>query len=254
LASTIGIFVRIQPRLNSRRKLTCGIKLENAVTSGGQNAPIIPESIGIVQLSPRRCAAKIGNFNSLFGVLIPTQTTLKIGENTMKTFLFLILTLSILLAGCLTTDTNEQDAPVSDLPMKPVEEQNTPAPAPEQPTEDASIPGEQPQFSPRAGDDALQRGNVYVEYQQLLTLESYPLQFVLEISGNLPDPCHELRVNISEPDENGRIDVALYSLSNPEMMCIQVLQAFDINIPLGSFPAGEYQLYLNGEKVADFQS
>jgi hypothetical protein len=77
---------------------------------------------------------------------------------------------------------------------------------------------------------------------------------MLSVSGDLPDPCHGLRFKVDPPDDNGRIQIQLYSLSNPDTMCIQVIQPFEINISLGSFPAGEYELYLNGEKIADFQA
>ena len=37
-------------------------------------------------------------------------------------------------------------------------------------------------------------------------------------------------------------------------ICMQVIEPFDVNIPLGSFPAGKYTLWVNGEIVAEFQS
>lgn len=109
-------------------------------------------------------------------------------------------------------------------------------------------------YAPRPGDGNLVSGNVYIDRADLLTLESYPLQFLLSVSGSLPDPCHHLRATVDVSESQNRIDVQVYSLADPETMCIQVLEPFDINLPLGSFPAGEYELYLNGEKVAEFQS
>ena len=108
-------------------------------------------------------------------------------------------------------------------------------------------------FLPRAEDVRLQSGPVYVNTADLLILESYPSQFVLVVAGELPDPCHALRMKVDEPQEDGKIEVSLYSVRDPEMMCAMVLKPFDVNIPLGSFASGAYQVYLNGEKVAEFE-
>jgi len=87
-----------------------------------------------------------------------------------------------------------------------------------------------------------------------LTLESFPLQFTLHIVGNLPTPCNALRVAISPPDAGNKILMDVYSVINPNRVCTQVLQPFDVNIPLGSFPQGNYSLWINGELVAEFQA
>jgi hypothetical protein len=139
---------------------------------------------------------------------------------------------------------------------EPSDDGEVATPSPDSPVGDSDMPdqSEENPYAPLPGDANLVSGNVYIDRADLLTLESYPLQFTLSVSGNLPDPCHHLRVSVSAPDSENRIDVQVYSLANPETMCIQVLEPFDVNIPLGSFPTGEYELYLNGEKVAEFQS
>ena len=98
------------------------------------------------------------------------------------------------------------------------------------------------------------RGNAYLDSAELLTLESFPLQFTLVLKGNLPTPCHQLRVSVSTPDGNNKILVEVYSLSSPDAICAQVLQPFSQNIPLGSFPSGHYTLWVNGEQVAEFEA
>jgi hypothetical protein len=98
------------------------------------------------------------------------------------------------------------------------------------------------------------RGNVFIDQTNLLTMESYPPQFLLQISGNLPDPCHELGVVVNEPDAENRIFVEAFSIADPEAMCIQVLQPFQENVNLGSFPDGEYTLFLNGEEIVKFST
>ena len=107
---------------------------------------------------------------------------------------------------------------------------------------------------PRPGDDALVRGAVFVDSVDLLTMESYPLQFMLVIAGNLPTPCDQLRVAVNPPDSENKILVDVYSLTAPDAICIEVLQPFSQNIPLGSFPSGHYTIWINGEKAAEFDA
>lgn len=109
-------------------------------------------------------------------------------------------------------------------------------------------------FSPDPADSTLMRGEVYLDSTELLTLESFPLQFMLTLKGSLPTPCHELRVAVSPPDAENKILVDVYSISNPDQICAQVLESFEVNFPLGSFPAGIYTLWVNGVMTAEFQS
>jgi hypothetical protein len=168
----------------------------------------------------------------------------------MKILSILLITFTIALSACQPTPVNLPE------PENPDSTDTSPVIPPDTSVGSDSTPEEpeESQYAPRPGDEKLQVGNIYINSQELLTLESYPLQFSLYVSGDLPDPCHELRFKVDPPDDNGHVQVQLYSLSNPETVCIQVIQPFDINIPLGSFPAGEYELYLNGEKIADFQA
>ncbi|PKN93118.1 MAG: hypothetical protein CVU44_11875 [Chloroflexi bacterium HGW-Chloroflexi-6] len=163
----------------------------------------------------------------------------------MKILSILLLTFTIALSAC-------QPAPAN-LPEPENPDSTVTSPSLPPDTSVGSWREESP-YAVQPGDEKLQGGNIYINSSELLTLESYPPQFVLSVSGDLPDPCHQLRVKVTEADSENRIYVSVYTLVNPDAICIQVLKPFDINIPLGSFPTGEYQLYLNGEKVADFQS
>jgi hypothetical protein len=152
----------------------------------------------------------------------------------MKPILMVILTLTLALSACAPSmeESVNSDTPVSS------DDPATPRP-------------EEPVLVPENG---LMRGNVYIDSTDLLTLESYPLQFVLQITGNLPTPCHQLRVEVSPPDVQNKVMVDVYSVTDPAMMCIQVLEPFDKNVSLGSFPAGKYTLWVNGKMVAEFQA
>ncbi|MHB8779276.1 MAG: hypothetical protein ACYC6R_16190 [Anaerolineales bacterium] len=109
-------------------------------------------------------------------------------------------------------------------------------------------------FIPSSADSKLIRGIVYLDSTELRTLESFPLQFMLTMKGSLPTPCHQLRVSVSPTDADNKVIVNIYSVSNPDEMCAQVLEPFEVNFPLGSFPAGRYTLWVNGEMVTEFQS
>ena len=85
-------------------------------------------------------------------------------------------------------------------------------------------------------------------------MESYPVQIMLALKGSLPTPCNQLRVVDNPPDKQNRIQVEVYSVLDPEQMCAQVLEPFEANIGLGSFPRGHYSVWVNGEMVGEFDS
>ena len=107
-------------------------------------------------------------------------------------------------------------------------------------------------LEPLPDEASMSRGEVSINSQELLIMESYPLQVALLIKGTLPTPCHRLRVEVSKPDIQNIIAVEAYSLVDPDQNCIQVLEPFDENIPLGSYPDGTYTVTLNGEEVGEF--
>jgi len=105
---------------------------------------------------------------------------------------------------------------------------------------------------PPQDEAGLSRGEVFITSSDLLIMESYPLQISLMIKGTLPTPCHKLNVDVSEPDEQNVIAVEAYSLVDPSKICIQVLEPFEENVSLGSYPDGTYMVTLNGEEVGEF--
>lgn len=154
----------------------------------------------------------------------------------MKKSLYILILLTLTLAACAPADVPAGDEPVSDLDPS-----------------GSTMPMNE-NYAPMDSDQGMQRGEVYLDEIELLTMESYPLQFMLVLKGNLPTPCYQLRIAVSEPDAENRVNVDVYSIADPDQTCVQVLAPFEVNYPLGSFPAGAYTLWVNGEKVADFQS
>jgi hypothetical protein len=111
-----------------------------------------------------------------------------------------------------------------------------------------------PILTPAPTDSNLVRGNVFIDSTDLLTLESYPLQFMLALKGSLPTPCNQLRVDVSPPDSEEKIVVEVYSEVPADAICAQVMEPFEENFPLGIFPAGHYTLWINGKLVAEFDA
>lgn len=151
----------------------------------------------------------------------------------MKRILIAVTLLNVALSACTFTGQPAMDEPAN--------------------SETSSAP-QTGNFIPGPADSNLMRGEVYLDSTELLTLESYPLQFVLALKGSLPTPCHQLRVAVNPPDAGDKVVVDVYSVSIPDEMCVQVLEPFEVNIPLGSFPAGRYTLWVNGEMLTEFQS
>ena len=77
---------------------------------------------------------------------------------------------------------------------------------------------------------------------------------MLQLKGELPTPCNKLRIATNPPDTDNKVVVDVYSVVNPAEICIQVLAPFEVAFPLGSYNAGKYSLWVNGEMIAEFQA
>lgn len=163
----------------------------------------------------------------------------------MRRLFYTLLTLTLILAACVpAADSNDGSVSYPNVSYPNASYPNSEENPAAMPVQD---------YAPQPGDAALTRGNVYLESTDLLTLESFPLQFMLQLKGNLPTPCNALRVVVSPPDADNKVFVDVYSVTDPNKVCAQVIQPFDVNIPLGSFSAGAYTLWVNDEQVAEFQ-
>lgn len=172
------------------------------------------------------------------------QAFIKDEKMTLRKILFVILFSSIILSACASPD--QVGEPTQAYPS-PGDEVTSPAyPGPD---ESSKAP-----WQPQEGDQRLDRAEAFVQTSEILTLESSPPQFMLHITGSLPTPCHQLRVEVSEPGAENRIQAEVYSLVQPDQVCIQVLEPFDVNVPLGSYAAGNYTVLINGEQIGEFTS
>jgi hypothetical protein len=109
------------------------------------------------------------------------------------------------------------------------------------------------EFAVLSSDVDLQYGPVYIEHMEIILKESNPVQVELLITGNLPTPCHQLRVVNAKPDEKGHIEIQAYTLSNPDTMCTQVLEPFTAIVPLGENAEGTYTFSINNEIKREFK-
>jgi len=164
-------------------------------------------------------------------------------------YLTIVFTIVLLIVACTQVPMPSQS---------PILEPNTlPPDAPvTSPPQNGSTPMETPDmtFAPKPNDTSLSREDVFINESGLLIRESFPPQITLSLSGDLPTPCHELRVEIKEPDPENKINVEVYSVVDPDQVCIQVLEPFQANIDLGTIPSGHYTVWVNGEMVGEFDS
>ncbi len=173
----------------------------------------------------------------------------------IKRMVFWLTIIAVLLAAC---GTELVQPPATEAPKGPPP---TKAPLLADQSPDAPISNETPSaveatpspLEPLPDEEKMIHGGAFVESAEVVLLESNPVQVNLVVKGTLPTPCHFLRAEVGEPDENGRIDVKLYSLTEPGVICIQVLQPFETTIPLGSYPGGSYTVYVNGKEAGKFE-
>lgn len=75
-------------------------------------------------------------------------------------------------------------------------------------------------------------GTLTIEDAELVERSGEAGHFDLVITGDLPDPCH---IPVWEIEEaNQALTVDLRSARDPDQVCAQVLQPFEITIPLES--------------------
>ena len=106
-------------------------------------------------------------------------------------------------------------------------------------------------WDPQPSDSRMQRGEVELTSVEIITLESDPPQFRLSLSGALPTPCHQLRVAVSQSADLSKIDFEVYSVFDSDEICIQVLEPFTEEIPIGVLTSGESMVSVNGNHIGE---
>jgi len=169
----------------------------------------------------------------------------------LGSLLIMILLTALTLAGCSDI---ENIFPKTYPPSETKEAISPESPKGEVP-DLATYPGpisqEPPDWQPQPSDAILTQGEALIENSELLVLEIYPPQYMLSLKGNLPTPCHQLRIHIPDPDEKGQIMVQVYSVVNPNEICIQVLEPFEVTVPLEVVSGNNYSIWVNSELVGE---
>jgi len=185
-----------------------------------------------------------------------------------RTIFFALLILSLVLSACGSrSDQLVETQPSGDQPggnepsYPPPSVVNYPTVTPWYPapgTPGAPAPGQQiiSGYEPRPEDVNLTRGEVFLnlENSELVLMESMPLQVTAALVGDLPDPCHLLRVVVTPANEQNQVNLEVYSLVNPGTICTTVLSPFQARISLGSYSGGHFQVFVNGELLGEFDS
>ncbi len=111
-------------------------------------------------------------------------------------------------------------------------------------------------YEPQSGDEQLKRDQVFLELENstLVVSQGQPAEVSVTLKGSLSDPCHKLRVVVSPPSDKNEINLEVYSVFDPNVACITVIQPFSADIPLGTYPSGHYTVNINGQLLGEFDA
>jgi len=109
-------------------------------------------------------------------------------------------------------------------------------------------------YSPQPGDETLTRGEASLDMSlsKLVFLGTLSNEEAASLQGNLPDPCHQLRIVLTPADSEKKINLEIYSVYDPQTLCTMVIVPFQVYVPLGNNPAGHYSVYVNGQQLGEF--
>ncbi len=167
-------------------------------------------------------------------------------------------TMAVVLAACgggeVITEPTDGDTPVTSP------DETTPDTSPDTtiaPDPGSTEPSTDPTFEGEAPVDSLPPvgwidGPFFVDGPDLLIMESFPIQVRLDVSGSVPTPCNEPFWRIT--DDGTTLSVDLFTATNPDFACTQVIAEQEVQIPLGSWAGESRTVLLNGEEVGAFES
>ncbi|NWF64510.1 MAG: hypothetical protein HXY38_09415 [Chloroflexi bacterium] len=182
----------------------------------------------------------------------------------------LILILAIAISACASEKTFVEEgqtasypsypdsAPLSVMTTETALSEAFPSPAPSGKPVQTYLPPAEPAdpsnpFAPLPGDEARVKDNIQLTLAEVTTAKGVPPSYSLILKGFLPTPCHALRVVKSPPNATNEVNIAVYSVVDPQSICSQVLNPFDVNVPMDLLPPGTYAIWVNGQWVAEIQ-
>jgi hypothetical protein len=161
----------------------------------------------------------------------------------------LLTVAAIISAGCSAGATPAALTPVpaSETPAAPQATATVAAPTQAAPTL-APTPLAGGTAAPTGTGITVIKGNVSLEFKGAV-YDAQKKQAILNLSGNLPTPCHKLQTDVSAPDDQKQIKVSVYSLVDPNVICAQVIKPFEAAVPLGTLASGSYTVLVNGQSA-----
>jgi len=111
-------------------------------------------------------------------------------------------------------------------------------------------------YAPQAGDSAMMRGDLRINSASLVLATSQPPQVTVNFAYFQPTPCYKLRVEVSGPDAQNRIDLNAYAVAEKDKPCTLMALATPLqaSLNLGSFSKGHYTVSVNGIPAGAFDS
>ena len=111
-------------------------------------------------------------------------------------------------------------------------------------------------YAPQPGDSAMLRGDLRIVSATLALAQSQPRQVMVNFDYFQPTPCYKLRIEVSQPDAQNRINLSAYAVTEKDKACTLMALSTPLHasLNLGSFPKGHYSVWLNGSKVDEFDS
>lgn len=157
-----------------------------------------------------------------------------------------VVILSLLLAACQSAGTPTSAATLSG--SAPQAETDYPA-AEQQALQSADLSGAYPVM---AGDENKASGNFFADRFELRANATDPTKTDLFAVGSLPTPCNEIRAFVNPPNENQEIFVVVYSVTDKDKICTQVIQPYEgVVTTLTGFQAGTYTVIANDQPVGE---
>jgi len=116
------------------------------------------------------------------------------------------------------------------------------------------IPPASTDMLPKPADQILNQGVAEFRSAEIVQLQANPPKYVVHIIGSTPTPCHKLRVSVTISKGDNRVVMQAYSVFDPKVICLQVIQAFDVTVPLNKLPVNDYTVWLNDQLVGEIKA
>jgi len=116
------------------------------------------------------------------------------------------------------------------------------------------IPPVSTDMLPKPADQILNQGIAEVNSAEVVQLQANPPKYVVHIKGSTPTPCHKLRVSVVISKGDNHVVMEAYSVFDPKVICLQVIQPFDVTVPLDKLPVNDYTVWLNDQQVGEIKA